>query len=554
MNRLIVLIYIYLKNYLFIITTKRMTKNRIYRLSLLLLLIGFNHSFAQKNLAAFEDSSYASRAIDFSFVIDIAKNKGKFQQFHYKSGELSSEGMIYENLPIGQWVSYYKNGKVKTSGIQWKNNPVGQWTFFAEDGLIQKYYQYDSTGLLHGQIQRFDTIGCLQEVIHYNHGIKDGPYKSYHQNGNIKKVAFYKDGMLDGKAFEYSEKDQTLLTEEVYRDGEKTVEAPFNRKTEDNKKTGVWRTYYDNGSVKTEANYKDGVLNGVYKEYKPNGELRLITKYVDGKEDEEAKKALNITYYRKYYDNGKIHMFGLLKDGKKNGIVREYDREGNIINGYIYTLDTLKAEGIIDKKGEYQGPWKIYYSSGEIRATGSYVDNLKDSVWTYYYRDGSVEQKGEFDGGTHVKYWRWYFKNGDLRREEYYRRGKLEGEVIEYDSTRNVIVKGNYLDGYKEGEWFYDVGDHTERGQYSMGMKTGEWKHFYPNGKLKFKGEYKDDLPYGTHIYYHENGVKSLKGKYERGLKDGAWKSYNEMGEKDHYVIYERGEEVRIDGVKVQKE
>lgn len=512
-----------------------------------LLLSGSSiHVFAQK-----QDTTY-QKDIDFSFVNQLALEKGKFQQFFYKSGEKSSEGMMDGNLPIGNWVSYYKNGNVKTTGIQWKGHPVGSWVFFDENQIVQKYYSYDSTGLLHGQIVLFDSVGCTKEIFHYKNGIKEGTYKSFHPNGKLKKVAFYKEGVLDGKAFEYSKEDGRLLTEEVYRKGDKAVDVAFNRRDEEGKKTGPWKTYYPDGTVKIEANYTEGVLDGIYKEYKKNGELRKMTRYEMGMEDEDAKEALNFTYYRKYFDDGSLYQFGLLKKGMKNGIIREYDREGNITNGYIYNMDTLMAEGIVDKQGEYQGPWTFYYPSGEIRATGSYVNNLKDSVWVYYYRDGSVEQKGEFNEGEHSKYWRWYFKNGDLRKEEYYRRGKLDGQAIEYDSTRNIIVKGNYLNGLEEGEWFYDVGDHVEKGQFTIGLKTGEWRHYYPDDQLKFKGEYKDGLPYGTHIYYHENGVKHIKGKYERGEKDGLWIEYNEKGERIHFTEYDRGKEIRIDGVKLK--
>lgn len=524
----------------------------IKKLILLLLPFGLSlFGFAQK-VPDSTMNNHVNNDIDFGFVQEQAEKEGKYKKLKYKSGALSSEGYLLEGNPIGTWVSYYQSGTVKTVGMQWQGKPVGDWTFYSKNGVIDKYYQYDSTGLLHGKTITYDSAGCEKRILFYENGIKDGPMKSFHPNGKVKKVAYYKDGEKEGKSYEYSEEDGSLLTEQVYEKGKRTVNAKFNRRNEEGKKTGVWRTYYGDGTIKTEATYKNGVLNGIYKSYKKNGEMRLLTRFEEGVEDKEAKKELNINYYKTFHDNGKIHLFGLLKDGKKNGIIREYGRQGNIINGYLYDMDTLRAEGIIDKKGEYQGRWKIYYPSGKVRAIGKYYNNLKDSTWVYFYRDSTVEQKGKFDRGTHVDYWRWYFKNGDLRKEEYYRRGKLEGETIEYDSSRNVIVRGEYLDGLKEGEWFYDVGDHTEEGQYTMGLKTDEWKHFYPDGTLKFKGEYRDGEPIGVHKYYYSNGVKSKKGNYIRGQKDGTWKTYNKMGEKEHYVQYERGEKIRIDGVKIE--
>src|SRR5210317_970303 len=88
-----------------------------------------------------------------------------------------------------------------------------------------------------------------------------------------------------------------------------------------------------------------------------------------------------IDLYKAFYEDGKIKLIGGINNGLKNGIFREYDKEGEIINGYIYDYDTLIAEGMISAAGIYQGEWKHYYKSGKLAAEGNYIDSKKDGKW-----------------------------------------------------------------------------------------------------------------------------------------------------------------------------
>ena len=73
----------------------------------------------------------------------------------------------------------------------------------------------------------------------------------------------------------------------------------------------------------------------------------------------------------------------------------------------------------------------------------------------------------------------------DLKREEEYYEGRAEGIYVEYDTVGAVMVSGKYFDGQKEGEWFYKVGDYTEKGKYVGDLKDGKWQAFYTDGKLE---------------------------------------------------------------------
>ncbi|MDA7803462.1 hypothetical protein N8987_02650 [Crocinitomix sp.] len=259
-----------------------------------------------------------------------------------------------------------------------------------------------------------------------------------------------------------------------------------------------------------------------------------------------------IDLYKGYYPNGKIKLVGGLDNGQKNGIYREYDEEGNIINGYIYQKDTLIAEGIISGYGIYEGEWTYYFKSGAVKAKGAYENSKKEGKWKYYYSNGKLEQEGTFKDNKQSGNWSWYYSNGQLKRKEFYNKDQLlDGTVYEYDSLGNEMTKGDYYNGLQEGDWFYHVGDFKEVGSYSLGYQNGVWRSYYKNGKIAFVGEYNEGEPVGKHVYYYQSGLTKKEGKYLGGEKHGKWRTYDRMGIQTQEIVYKRGEIYRIDGLKI---
>lgn len=66
-----------------------------------------------------------------------------------------------------------------------------------------------------------------------------------------------------------------------------------------------------------------------------------------------------------------------------------------------------------------------------------------------------------------------------------------------------------------------------EKSENSKG-KSGLYKVYYPNGKLKIKTVYALDKLNGEWTYYNQNGVIKIKGNYQLGVKHGYW-AYKEL-------------------------
>jgi len=114
-------------------------------------------------------------------------------------------------------------------------------------------------------------------------GKKDGKYKEFYKNGQVKTEAQYKDGNGDGP----------------------------------------YKEYYENGQVSKETQYKEGYAEGPYKEYYKNGQVKKEVLYKGGKADGT---------YKEYYENGQVCMDIVFKDGLRKVKFRALSKIDNVMN------------------------------------------------------------------------------------------------------------------------------------------------------------------------------------------------------------------------------
>ena len=134
----------------------------------------------------------------------------------------------------------------------------------------------------------------------------------------------------------------------------KTIEYGIDTKNEIGKEkpfTGkIIETYLD-GTKKSEKSSKDGKLNGVSKQYYENGDLLSKEFYKDGKLEGVSKV---------YYKNGKIHSELNYKNGKPEGVSKEYYENGDILWGGTYYGD-ISPNRWIKKTLKYFLPSFVLY-------------------------------------------------------------------------------------------------------------------------------------------------------------------------------------------------
>jgi antitoxin component YwqK of YwqJK toxin-antitoxin module len=482
----------------------------------------------------------------------IAQNDTVYKKYYYPNGNLSSEGYLVNGKPDAYWKTYHENGKLKSEGNRKNYALEGEWFFYDNQGdtvLIMEY----KNNKKHGLRTAFFVDEIVQE--NYSNDVKQGIAKVFHYpSRKLKKKMNYENGKIEGKVFEYN-KEGRIISIFEYKKGYLVSRERINRYNTQNKKTGLWKEFDEEGNLKTETMYMNGKKNGFHKTYDKTGKLISIEKYINDELQKDVAELKEYELRKDYYPSGKIKIIGSYYDGKADGIRREYSEEGKIIRSYIFDNGNLIGEGIVDERGLKQGQWTEYYSSGEKLAEGEYKDSKKIKEWKYYHKNGKLEQIGNYDNkGRANGNWKWYYDTGSILKEENYLHGKEEGSSIEYAENGKIIAKGEYLDGLKEGFWFTDIGDHREEGKYFDGERHEEWKHYYTQDSLIFVGSYINGVKEGKHIHYWANGNKKREESYIMGIKDGEWRYYDKNGVLFIRIKYKDGIEIQYDNYQLEKE
>lgn len=486
-----------------------------------------------------------------SFAQTEPNDSLQFTTYFYETGAKSSEGYLRNGKPDGYWKSYYRNGNLKAEGNRKHYMLDGPWIFYTEDGekTVEINYKEDHKN---GLRKTFRNGNVVKEENFVDDQLQ-GFTREYYPSGELRQETPYVDGLAKGEGYEY-DKDGRIITLLTYKAGVLTRKQSINRIDEQQQKQGVWMVFYPNRQVKNEGIYQNDLKNGYWKYYQPNGNLIRVEKWVMGELQENAREVAKVEIRREINpQTGKLSFKGAYRNGKPEGVHREYDDEGNVTASRIYENGIVLFEGIVDEDGQKQGPWKEYYTTGELKAEGSYKDNLKVGNWIYYYRDGNIEQTGDYIKGLPDGVWTWKYENGQTWREEEYVFGQEDGPSIEYSDSGSVIAQGNYVDGYKDGKWTMEINDYREVGSYFEGERKGEWKHYYlHNEQLAFVGNYENGLETGTHVWYYPDGTLKRRGNYTAGVKDGIWEYFDVNGVRIITIEYDNGEEIKYNGEKIR--
>ncbi len=501
---------------------------------------------------------YCCILLSVSFGVSAQEIEDGYRTFYYESGKVSSEGLIKNGKPEGYWRNYYITGILKSEGKR-KNGLLDSiWVFYNEKGDTSLKISYVN-GAKNGYYTKFgknevtNRYFVLSKELYFN-DVLEGRSYYYDVSGEIKKISYYSNGKKENKEFEYGQENR-IITVNNYIKGRLIEIERINRFDEKGRKDGLWREYYENFRIRNESNYQHGILNGIYKEFDKNGNLKLSLYYENGsiKEgvtDDDDK----IIQKDEFYQSGNVKFTGSYLNNKPIGIHRYYDEEGVVTRSEEYNSDgVLIGKGVVDLEGFRDGMWTNFYETGEVKSKGSYTDGKKDGIWEFFYKSGKIEQKGNFKDDKYNGSWFWYNEDGKIIREENFYQGKNDGVYIEYNPSGNIITKGEYIEGERDGEWMIDIGDIKEEGRYTIGLKDGEWVATYKNGNKRFEGSYIQGSPDGMHILYYDNGVVEEERFYNSGSKEKVWKKYDRSGNLKVTIAYKNDSEIRINGIKIEK-
>lgn len=474
---------------------------------------------------------YPNGSVSSEGLIKNGKPEGFWKSF-YVTGVKKSEGRRTSYLLDSIWVFYDQSGDT-TEKIN--------YLYGKKNGWYYKYKKDPGRGVYVWSKELFAGDR------------KEGTAYIYYQDGKVHQTYTYNKGKKEGLSKEYDE-DGNIITLLEFNNDFLVSRERINRTDKKGLKQGEWKDFYPNGDIKSERTYKDDLMQGYYKEYDKQGKLVLTMLYENGAlvksrvEDEP-----DIQIVTKHDENGLLTYSGPYRNNIPVGVHRDFGKDGKVTNAYVYNDNgLLLSEGIIDEAGNRNGKWKDLYPDGKIEAEGQYSENRRSGQWKFYRTDGKVVQTGSYNNGRPDGLWNWYYDNGALLKEEEYFQGQRDGASTEYSETGEIIAKGQYSDGEKNGNWTYKTGDLSEEGSYITGLRDGVWKSYYSNGKLKFRGNYVQGNPDGQLIFYYESGKTKEVQYYQNGIRQKTWKKYDEEGMLTLVIAYKDDLELSINGVRIK--
>lgn len=516
--------------------------------------------------------------LKFSDFAAQTTNPNGYNKFYYENGKLSSEGTMKDGKPNGYWKNYYKNGKLKIEGNRKNFQLDSIWKFYDEKGRVSKTIDYRE-GKKNGPTIVYDTLGRIISSEQFANDLKEGPSRIFYKSGRTKSITYFTKGRQEGTAYEFSQ-DSVITGISTYKGGILQGYEKINQKDENNRKQGIWKEFYENNEVKKEQKFNDDSLDGYVKEYDRKGNLISTKKFSFGKQILNAPEIANVEVYREVFEDGTLKYEGVYSDGVAIGTHYKYVQKMRCDSGLFRRDDTtdifirrlvcrnvpvpdsaieyfdgiVVAQGAVDSLRNRIGTWTEYHNTGEFRGKGVYKEGNRIGDWEFFYASGKLEQKGKYDKkGRQQGVWKWYYESGKLWREENYLNGKRDGELKDYDEEGRIILQGSYVEGRKEGRWIYESPDYKEIGNYVNDEPDSMWVSYTMPSKFKrFEGRFQAGEPVGQHQGFHPNGARMYVGNYVSGMKDGDWKYYDENDYNFLVVTYKNDIEIKWQGEKIR--
>ena len=356
----------------------------------------------------------------------------------------------------------------------------------------------------------------------------------------------------------------------IERDGvtyEQGAQKPF---------SGKMSSKYNNGNMKTEGDYKDGLPVGTWKFWDRDGTeyTGAVSKYVfheiqSGETLEKIADNFEVDVDQLYELNEDIDKDAgdKIKAGQVIGVKTADDADGQFLFWYDKQRIKIKSHKVFIN-GRRNSKWTFWNENGNIVRTGSYAAGKRDGSYAYYFNDGSKKEEGAWKNDQRDGLWVKYSDNGNTQKEGTYSNGKKDGVwttwndkglmASKYLYENNIVVdkwafkyqfysngnektvkstRNNKLDG--EQKTWYQNGQMKSTGNYITGKENGDFQDWYENGQLRSQKTFLEGALTGEFSAWHESGKLESKGSYLNGNMDGAyaeWFDNGQMRQEGSYV------------------
>jgi len=236
--------------------------------------------------------------------------KGDFSEYLKKAITINGFSII-EILEVCPSYGYQKYSEIENLGFGTTEFTNERKPFKLNKAEIKSLINFNESKI-------FFENGALEVERNYVDDKLQGKSKVYYDFGTVALEANYKNDILDGTSYFYYP-DGSIKVIDTYDMGQIVKRERFGIGGKFDKVEESFTEYYDEGTIKSELNFREGKLNGRILHYYPSGSIKADMYFENGKQEKEA---------RYYYDGGLLKEIAFYIGGMKNGLAYKYNKEG----------------------------------------------------------------------------------------------------------------------------------------------------------------------------------------------------------------------------------
>lgn len=177
-------------------------------------------------------------------------------------------------------------------------------------------------------------------------------------------------------------------------------------------------------------------------------------------------------------------------------------------------IDPLKYESLLAKMAKFYGAHPDDIKFVEMEVTNLHKKHDSEEMTEYSNsREPQSKYKGFVIRGRKTGYGQLYYMNGDLQTKGTWYNDKLHGDNIssfyQYNNAKYKSFEGKMVEGLREGNG----------------------KEFYKNGKIMYDGGFNNDEWHGENVkIHHFDGELEYEGTIFKGMRQGFGRAYHDNG------------------------
>lgn len=367
--------------------------------------------------------------------------EGTVQGF-LQSGQNDFTGYFEQDQWEGEWVFYYPFGGMKTKVFARNGSYQGWVTTYAVDEKPQNRMQLVDGGII-AQVL-FDNRG--NEIVNQDF-VKDNRFLIKHAQEHVLAESNILGGEYNDHFTWYHPNGSKLSTRSVILGKDEGIYQRFYYNSNlqetgynaNDQKTGDWIEYYEDGQVKAQRRFFEGMKDSLHIHYFENGETRLVENYFSEKLD------------------GELSLF---------------DIHGELMITIVYQMDEIVGfryirEGQLIEMipfNEHDQTIIAYYNNGTKSYEQHFQNFLPHGPQIKYYADGTLMEYREFESGFFHGKGEAFYPNGKPHKQYFCELDMYEGEFIVYWPSGNPREIINYLHDQKHGlATFFHSNGQTDR-------------------------------------------------------------------------------------------